>query len=273
MGEWSASIEQQLPWGMALSVAYAGSKGWHLQRIEEGNPTIPAGMTSNGLPYYCNPVDGTPGPPTAAHPCATSFTPTRPNSLLGAYYYQAEDAQAWYEAALVTLTKRLSNGLQFQANYTFEHQIDTGETALASDNTEHMSVLPDYDNIDKGTSTYSIPQNFRFNAIYHIPGPKSQNFLAKFAQGWWTAGILSVQSRDYFNIYVGVERSLAAASKGLEDRPNFDPSYNPSTFIIGNPNQWFNQSMLDVPPTGTIGNTPVNLGRGPNLRNLDFSMN
>jgi len=71
---------------------------------------------------------------------------------------------------------------------------------------------------------------------------------------------------------VGVERSLQAASKNIEDRPNFDPSFNAATFITGNPAQWFNPSMLDVPPAGTLGNTPVNLGKGPDLRNLDYSI-
>jgi outer membrane receptor protein involved in Fe transport len=273
MGEWNASIQQQLPWGMALGVSYAGSKGWHLQRIEEGNPTIPAGLDSRGLPYYCNPADGTPGPPTFAHPCGSSFVPQRPNTLLGPYYIQGQDANSWYNAAMVTLTKRLSHGLQFQANFTFEHQIDDGQNAQGTDNTQQMSVLPQYKNIDKGTSIYNIPTNFRFNAIYHFPGLKSNNILAKFAQGWWTAGILAVQSGGPFDIYVGVNRSLQAASKGIVDRPSFNSSYDPKTFITGNINRWYDATMLDVPPAGTLGNTPVNLGRGPNFRNLDFSMN
>jgi len=41
MIQYNASVQQQLPWNMALAVAYVGNHGVHLATIREGNPIFP----------------------------------------------------------------------------------------------------------------------------------------------------------------------------------------------------------------------------------------
>ena len=267
--QWNLTIDQQLPWGMALSVGYVGSRGWHLWSIREANPVIPAGV-ANGIPYYCNPTDGTPGPPTFAHPCSVGLT-ARPNPLLGVVNDEEPSGQSWFNSAQVVLTKRLGNGLQFQSSYTYERMIDNGIGQSSGDATFNGQI-PQRQDLDKAVSNYNVPNNWRFNAIYHIPNLKSENFAAKLEHGWWAATIISVQAGQPFDLTAGVVRSLAPAAVGYSDRPSLDPSFNYSKLITGNPNQWFNPTMFDLQPAGTYGNAPRDLITGPNLRNVDFSL-
>jgi len=41
MIQYNASVQQQLPWNMALGVAYVGNKGVHLPMVRDGNPILP----------------------------------------------------------------------------------------------------------------------------------------------------------------------------------------------------------------------------------------
>ena len=45
MIQYNASVQQQLPWNMALGVAYVGNHGVHLPTVRDGNPIFP---TSSG---------------------------------------------------------------------------------------------------------------------------------------------------------------------------------------------------------------------------------
>jgi hypothetical protein len=85
------------------------------------------------------------------------------------------------------------------------------------------------------------------------------------------ASIVTLQSGSPFNVSVNVNRSLSGAANEV-DRPNLDPSFNYKTLVTGNPNQWFNPTMFDLPLAGTYGNAPRNLIPGPNYQNVDFSV-
>ena len=51
---YNLTVEQQLPGSMALTVAYAGSRGIDLLQDKEGNPEIPNGIPSGGI-CVCTP--------------------------------------------------------------------------------------------------------------------------------------------------------------------------------------------------------------------------
>ena len=46
---YNLTAERQLPGSMALSVAYAGSRGINLIHLRDVNATIPNGIPSNGI--------------------------------------------------------------------------------------------------------------------------------------------------------------------------------------------------------------------------------
>ena len=279
-------IDQKLPWAMALSVGYVGSRGWNLYQSREVNPPNPAGVTSIGVPYYCNPADLTTGQPTTAHPCsATTAIPTpaaciatpstalcRPNLNIGTMLADVADGESWYNSLQISLQKQISQGLQFQASYTFSKDEDTpnGQSIADSDTAQEVPGNPG--NVDKGVSLREIPQVFRMNIIYHVPNLKSQNFAAKLEHGWWMSSIVALQSGQRANLALGITRSLSSNSTSYADRASLDPSFNSGTVVTGNISQWWNPSMFDIPALGTYGTSPRGVLVGPDYKNVDLSI-
>ena len=98
----SLTFEQQLPFGIGLSVGYAGTRGVHVWVSEEGNPRVPTSIT-NGVPFWG----------TANNP--------RANPAWGSATYEASASSSWYHGMSVTASKRLNHGLEFQGSYVWSH--------------------------------------------------------------------------------------------------------------------------------------------------------
>jgi len=265
-GQWNLTVDRQLPWGMGLTASYVGSKGWHIFQTTEGNPSVPLGFGSNGLPFYC-----VANPTTGACP-SNAFRP-RSNPALGLTQYYTAGGDTYYHSLQLGVNKRLSHGVQFQVSYTYAKNLDDGQKANADSSSSALSgqtVRQLFD--DKGPAFTDIRHNVRVNLIYHAPNIKSDRLWAAPLHGWWFGTIVSAQTGFPINVLNGTDRSLQN-NTNVSSRPNLDPSFNPDTVITGSPLGWFNTTMFDLPPAGTLGNAPRNVLRGPKLRNVDFSLN
>jgi hypothetical protein len=280
MQQWNLSIDRQLPWNSALTVSYIGSRGTHINEVREANVTVPTGFFSNGLPYYCTPASGS-GVPSAANPCSGTVLASgsagsllvRTNPAYGQITYNTGGSDSKYESLQANLQKRVTKGLQFEAAYTFAHMDDDGQAQIPTEALSEQTQAPNNTSSDWGPSAFDVRHNLRVNAIYHIPDlVKSDGWTSKLANGWWTSSIVSLQTGYPFNPTLGSTRSLSVNIQST-DRPNLDPSFNPATVITGNPSQWFNPSMFDVPPTGTLGDAGRDVLRQDHFRNVDINFN
>jgi hypothetical protein len=52
MLQYNLAVDQQLTPGMAITVAYVGTRGVHLFALSEANPCTPTGFDANGLPNW-----------------------------------------------------------------------------------------------------------------------------------------------------------------------------------------------------------------------------
>ena len=130
---YNLTAERQLPGSMALTVAYAGSRGINLQQDKEGNPEIPNGIPSNGL--CVKPPAGTcrsiwqaksmDRPPPATLPAPHEGTRTGQVCSVN-----LAGGDSFYNALEVMLNKRLSKGLQLQSSYTWSKLIDDATSAF-----------------------------------------------------------------------------------------------------------------------------------------------
>src|SRR3974377_2114354 len=120
---------------MALRVAYVGSFGYHGLLSIDPN-TIPAQVCAG--PSGCA-SGGTPGTTRGSVPQGAQFIPvtTRPNPYLSAGFFWYTEGNSSYNALQVDLTRRLSRGLEFRANYTWSKNLDinSGLTGAPSTNT------------------------------------------------------------------------------------------------------------------------------------------
>ena len=266
MGQWNLSLDRQLPLGMALSVAYIGTKGWHIKQTTEGNPTLPLGYEARGLPYYCQIVN------TAIGACANSNFRPRTNPVFDRAQYYTAGGDSYYHGLQTSLNMRLHRGLQSQLNYTYAKGLDDGQkvnsdagsTAVSGQTVDQLFT-------DKGPSFVDIRHNVRGNLIYHAPEPKWDNFAAKILRGWWFSSIVSFQTGLPINPILGVDRALQN-NGNISTRPNLDASFDPHKVITSDINRWFDPTMFALQPAGTLGNAGRNILRGPKLTNVDFSI-
>jgi hypothetical protein len=289
--EYNLAIQQQLPANIALNIGYVGSRSWHQWDDLEGDPTIPLGIDANGLPYYpTNSVGLFPAqfdsliPTTAIPPqslTAACFAVKtaglvlpagcKPNPLLDqSGGFLQTNGVANYNALQVLAERRLSHGLEVQASYTWSKELDDGETEVYGSEGTANNETPYNSHTNYGPGDFDIRNNFRLNGLYHAPSPDSTRAVGKALGGWWFAAIFSAQSG--YPLTPTVDQSFQNNAT-TSDFPTRDPSYNAGKVVTGNPNDWFNVTMFDLPPLGHMGTAGRGIFTGPGLQDLDFSIN
>jgi len=279
--QYNMTVEQQLRFGLGLSVAYVGNRGINLYTDEDGNPVAPAGYNSDGLPFYSVPNGlaqcfnnaltpgggSTPFDFTQTYSAATrafllanygtlgSSAPCRLNPYWSSTIFITTASNSWYNSLQVAMTKRASHGLSFQLAYTYSRSIDT--TSGAMYNTDcgaagsAVGDVPTNLKFDKGLSCFDVPQSFHVNALYHFPSPKSNGFLGKLAGGWWVGGIAQVQSGFPFSVLVQTERSLDGVQIAQNPGDRADVITTGSTLTTN----ITNSNSSGVCPDGSTGTT------------------
>jgi hypothetical protein len=96
-----------------------------------------------------------------------------------------------YNAAFISLRKRVSHGLTFDFNYTFSRSLDQVGTIQNQGSQFSSSFDPD---IDYGPSEFDGTHNVNANFIYDLPFGSGRRFgagkrLDKLIGGWYAAGI------------------------------------------------------------------------------------
>jgi outer membrane receptor protein involved in Fe transport len=285
---YNLSVARQLPAGIALTIAYVGSRGVHLVSQVDGNPTVPNGTPVNGL-CAATPA-GQLANPFGGNFCWVAGAPyTNPNIKSVTLY--SNQAYSFYNSLQVGLTKQLTKGLQFQGAYTWSHAMDTTPGTSTSDSTGYAgAVFPTLIALEYANSDFDTTQNLRFNAIYRLPGPSSGNaFLKGLLTGWQTSGILSLQTGYPFTPALTSNRSLSLnnSSAANIERPNLNAGRNAANIVsgttagclgvtagqkLGTPNLYFDPCAFSLQAPGFLGTTGRNLLRGPGLADLDFSL-
>lgn len=197
-------------------------------------------------------------------------------------------ANSHYNGLQTTAEKRISHGLQIQANYTWSHCIDTVSNGgfLSFSAGGILSPIPGDLQRDRGPCDYDVRDNFSANYLYELP-IKLRGRLGTALNGWqvsgsafWHSGLpFSVLSAPYSangdGIVNGSGPQFASVVPGV---PLYDHNAIPGVTQSGTI-QWLNPnaflSSVD-PSTGSCvgGNTPQNcqfgnLGRNA-LRGPDF---
>ena len=207
----------------------------------------------------------------------------RPNANFQSIILKVFDSYSHYDSLQVGLTKRLSQGLQFQLSYTYSSMIDesSGQNGGSAGGT-----TTSMDSLDRSKSAFNIPHNFTFSYTYDLPlgpgrafGGDLTGFAGKLLGGWQLGGIVQFSDGPQINAEMnfrfnpsrsnnigipdqGVDRpNLVAGKSNNPVRSNFDPNVgylDPSSFEIGE--------------EGFFGDLGRNTIRGPGIANVDFSL-
>jgi len=247
---WNLNVQRAITSSFGVTVGYVGSKGTHLRLSENLNQRINGGAR----PF----------------PSVSLSSLIKPGVTLNNITEVNSGTNSSYNALWATANKHFSTGLQFNASYTYSHSIDYN--SLSSQGI----VVQDSTNIrgDRGSSDFDARHRFVINWIYELPFKGH-----RWNEGWQLSAITQWQSGNPINILTSNSSFTGVAS--------LRPDLLGPVQIIGDPSQWFTNTVCSTSPctTGTAAfGIPVtggvthfgNLGRnvltGPGFSNTDFSV-
>ncbi len=218
----------------------------------------------------------------------------RVNPNFGTMDLFTDRAHSWYNSLQFGVIKRLSNGLQFQSSYTYSKTIDEQAGAAFAENTASQGADGDDTfniNNERGPSVFDVPQVWKFNVLYTIPSFVHEGILSKFTNGWRLSSITTVEGGFPFSPGLNLGRSLSFVEGGsgvsAVDRPNYRdnrPIYNITHGVssgckgvaagtpLGTPTLYYDPCAFTIPDQGFLGTVGRNTRRGPNFRDIDFSL-
>ena len=262
--EWNLTIEQQIARGTSLRVAYVGSFGTHSLISIDPN-TIAAQICAAATCV----TGGTPGTTKGSVTQGQQYIPvtTRPNPNLGAGFFWYSEGKTRYNALQTDIVRRLKQGLELRANYTFSKNMDmnSGLTIAQANNQPQMIMDRNNPARDWGPSALNAKHQASISLRYELPFGHNP-----FLGGWQVNSIVTLLSGFPFTPQVGSNRSGDGDTRN-PDRPNLNPSFS-GPVILGTPTQWYNPNAFSLPAAGTYGNLGRGVYTGPGMADVDLSL-
>jgi len=223
----SAGIQRELPWGVALEVTYAGSRSRQQESEFRGINEPPRSLqdrcdvTIGGSRALCdeqlpNPffqVPGFEGTSRFTSPTLSRFELSRPFPAFGRIYEQhRNDGKIDYDSLQFVANKRWSRGLTVNANYTWVPRYEL--TGASAGFTQGSREQGDYNAfIDNATGElfkgpYFTHRHHRFAAsgVWEFPfGQDRTGILGALMKGWSVAPMFVYQSGQPWRIPTNVE--------------------------------------------------------------------
>lgn len=249
MVQWSLSYQRQLGGNWMASATYLGNKTTNVWVAEDINPAvyIPGSKASTNLrrPLYLQ------------------------NPTLGAAYSSItisdQNANANYNALLLSLQHRFSHNFTLLTNYTWSHCISDADFRGELSGSSYAN--PYNRAQDRGNCGFDVRQMMNATLVALSPaigtGPAAQ-----LTRNWQLSPIVSVRSG--LPMLVGAGTDISQTGIGL-DRPDLIAPN--STYVSGsNPVYYLNRAAFQNPAAGTFGT----LGRypliGPGVFNFDLAL-
>jgi len=185
-------FQYQIGKNMALESNYVGTFGHRLLAIVGRN-------TYDGA-YVC-PANGAPYP--VGSNCANAGLTNGVSSPLinpnyGNISYRTNCCDSNYHGWQTTLTRRFTNGLEFNANYTFSKAMDAVSDAFTTKNAGAAAYPTDSwdQKLDYGPSDFNVKHRVVTSFVYDLPFAKQNRWLG----GFQFSGIVSWQTGADFSI-------------------------------------------------------------------------
>ncbi|HKX28031.1 MAG TPA: TonB-dependent receptor [Blastocatellia bacterium] len=291
IGQWNLNIQRELPGGITIEAAYAGSSGIGLRSgatdINQLSPearalaALPA-VAANGTatlagnltvanPFLSLPADQRP-PATSflGGPTVTVAQLLRPYPQFGRVVsYTENESHSSYHSFQFTAARRVSSGLIFSAAYSFSKSIDDLTSMSLNNQTIQIQYYQDYHNrrADKSLSNFDVTHRFIGDVTWQLPFGRERRFihqgrLSRILGGFSVNAIAQAQSG--FPISIGATNAALQGLAFNSLRPNIVADVQAETGSKGERLlRYFNTAAFRQPNPYTVGNAPRTL---PNLR-------
>ena len=268
--QYSLNVQTELHKGWLLEVGYVGTRGMHLVRQRSLNQALSASAS--------HPIRGMTTDTVANIPLRVPILGVPPDSLV----LMESEGSSWYNGLEVSLTKRLSHGLQLLASYTFSKTLDTDGADINSTSSGNALTLGDQNSPSQrwGRASFDRTHRFILSETWEIPSPPT-GLRREFLGGWELAAIVTIQSGSALTIADTNANNVFGIS---EDRAELTGNCKKNQLVTSGSiasklNNFFNVSCFATPPVigadgeGTaFGNSATGIVNGPGQANVDLSL-
>jgi trimeric autotransporter adhesin len=228
---WNYSMQQTFAGNYVIQLGYQGTKGTHLDVLQSPNRAAPGGssLTTQQRLQIKN---------------ASTFT------------YDLSEGNSIYNAAQVSLLRRMARNRSFNATYVFSKSLDDTSTLGGG-------VVQIVDNIRAERARSNNDQRHRFTFTYSVQSPVGADRTSwrwHAIRGWTLNSNISVISGSPFTATVSGDPSGTGIVGGARAQATSLP-------VLGG--DYFNLAAYIVPAAGTYGNA----GRNTIPGITNFSMN
>ncbi len=237
---WNLDIQRELRSDLVLNLDYTGTKGTHLDVVDDPNRTATGLLIPNAQPYI----------------------------------YELSGGNSIAHAGSIRLRKRMRQGISVGGTYTFSKSIDDassigGGQAVVAQNAFDLAA-------ERGLSTFDQPHRFTADYLIELPFGHDKRWLSQngalrtILGDWQWSGDWTIASGTPFTVravgnFIDVQRgSNGSLRADLTGQP----------IAVADPNilQWFNPAAFIAPPPGQYGDSGRNIVRGPSTALFDMAM-
>ncbi|MEO5897282.1 MAG: TonB-dependent receptor [Vicinamibacterales bacterium] len=239
--QWSFDLQQELFAATVLDIQYLASRTNNLDRS-----------------YYPNTPQPGPG----------AIDPRRPNQKFREIRVIQNDLIANYDSLAFILRRRMTNGLQANAHYTWSRTRDMANHSNAGGRiVNNFDIWSDY-----GPAAWDVPHRLALSYIYEVPffRTSSNAVLRSVLGGWQVSGVSTFQSGTPLNVVIQGDRANTTSPNQRPDvvgNPSVNCESNPSGLGLIN---CIDPAAFVIPAQFTYGNAPRNMLRGLGSKTTDL---
>uniref|UniRef100_A0A7V4XS71 TonB-dependent receptor n=1 Tax=Acidobacterium capsulatum TaxID=33075 RepID=A0A7V4XS71_9BACT len=253
--QWQLQLQRQIGLNYAASLAYVGNHGENLPFPVDINQVPESKLAPNDYP------NGQP------YPLYQQITGSTNNAVSN------------YNALQAELRKRMTDGFEFDVNYTWSHFLDDQDSSGWGSRGGYQNYQNAFDpSANYSNSNFDIRNMFKGQAIYQLPFGRGRAFLNKSALldevvgGWQTSFTFVVQSGNPISITTGGNNSSYNQSGAYTQFANLVGNYHLQGSTKSRLKEWYNLNAFAVPANATYGNFRRNIVTGPGLSELNASL-
>ena len=304
--QFNLDIQRELPGGIFVDAAYAGSRGVHLASSNnvsinnlpdsfyaQAQQQLNAGQPVSIIQPVPNPFQGittVSGLNPTSNPTILAGQLDRPNPEYSGLSLVGDGCcSSNYNSFQLTATKRFKDGGTFLAAYTNAKLLSNTDT-LTTWLEGGVGAPQDWNNLkgEKSLSSQDVSQRLVISYVYDLPFGHGQRYMSdasgvvgKVVSGWGVDGVTTFQKGFPVPISFGGSNGISqnGFSQNFQLRPNVVPGCNKSaahTIAPGTTNNvvWFNTSCFVAPAEWGFGDeSRVDATiRGAGINNWDFAL-
>jgi hypothetical protein len=308
--QYSADIEQEIPWGVSLKVGYVGAHSRNFPQVVNINQLpnslmaqFASGQIDNSTkvanPYYTPSfTNGTTVYPSSGVAANTTIGKGQlllPYPQFSTVSLTESVGYSLYNALIIKVQKRFRAGLTVLSTYTWSSNWDNfyGAPSGFTDSLNSTTGAQDNTNLkgEYARAVNDIPNRFTLGTTYSLPVGRGKRFLSNsnyfvdlFLGGWEVNDVTIIQNGSPLTFtQTDLTTNFGVSGfGGTVQRVSLVPGVNPCgsgspqsrhAFVQGN-GTYFNVAAFKATPALTYSTMPRTIGcEGPGYANSDISIN